>query len=146
MTSRASWYCPFRGHSIITPSLDVQHDFEQTSNDSQILFSIFFTGDYMFATFSMISNKAPMIHRFYFQFFSQVTICSPRSAWFRTRLQWFTYFIFNFFTGDDMFATFSMISNKAPMIHGFSRIYLYSFVMLFIYVILSLFIAIIMDT
>ena len=45
-----------------------------------------------------------------------------------------------------MFATFSMISNKAPMIHGFSRIYLYSFVMLFIYVILSLFIAIIMDT
>jgi mucolipin len=48
--------------------------------------------------------------------------------------------------GDDMFATFSMISNKATMIHGFSRLYLYSFVILFIYVILSLFIAIIMDT
>lgn len=45
-----------------------------------------------------------------------------------------------------MFATFSMISLKAPMIHGFSRVYLYSFVMLFIYVILSLFIAIILDT
>ena len=48
--------------------------------------------------------------------------------------------------GDDMFATFSMISNNSPMIHGFSRIYLYSFIMLFTYVILSLFIAIIMDT
>ena len=48
--------------------------------------------------------------------------------------------------GDDMFATFSMISDSSPMIHGFSRIYLYSFIMLFTYVILSLFIAIIMDT
>lgn len=54
--------------------------------------------------------------------------------------------LFSLVNGDDMFATFSMMSEKVGLIHGFSRIYLYTFVMLFIYVILSLFIAIIMDT
>jgi len=54
--------------------------------------------------------------------------------------------LFSLINGDDMFATFSMMSEKAGLIRAFSRVYLYTFVMLFIYVILSLFIAIIMDT
>ena len=54
--------------------------------------------------------------------------------------------LFSLINGDDMFATFSMMSEKTGLIHIVSRIYLYTFVMLFIYVILSLFIAIIMDT
>merc|ERR1712029_1201239 len=54
--------------------------------------------------------------------------------------------LFSLVNGDDMFATFSMLSAKDGLIHTFSRIYLYTFVMLFIYVVLSLFIAIIMDT
>ena len=54
--------------------------------------------------------------------------------------------LFSLVNGDDMFATFSMMSAKDGLVHTFSRIYLYTFVMLFIYVVLSLFIAIIMDT
>jgi len=54
--------------------------------------------------------------------------------------------LFSLVNGDDMFATFSMLSAKDGLVHTFSRIYLYTFVMLFIYVVLSLFIAIIMDT
>ncbi len=53
--------------------------------------------------------------------------------------------LFSLINGDDMFATFSMVSAKGGMIWGFSRIYLYLFVIIFIYVVLSLFIAIIMD-
>jgi len=54
--------------------------------------------------------------------------------------------LFSLVNGDDMFATFSMLSAKDGLVHTFSRVYLYTFVMLFIYVVLSLFIAIIMDT
>ena len=53
--------------------------------------------------------------------------------------------LFSLINGDDMFATFSMVSNHGGMIWGFSRVYLYIFVIIFIYVVLSLFIAIIMD-
>jgi len=54
--------------------------------------------------------------------------------------------LFSLINGDDMFATFSMLPQKLGVVHGFSRLFLCSFVMLFIYVVLSLFIAIIMDT
>ena len=54
--------------------------------------------------------------------------------------------LFSLINGDDMFATFNMISSSRGMIWGFSRIYLYLFVIIFIYVVLSLFIAIIMDS
>lgn len=54
--------------------------------------------------------------------------------------------LFSLINGDDMFATFSMLSQKLELVHGFSRMFLYTFVILFIYVVLSLFIAIIMDT
>ena len=53
--------------------------------------------------------------------------------------------LFSLINGDDMFATYSMVSAKDGMIWGFSRLYLYLFVIIFIYVVLSLFIAIIMD-
>lgn len=53
--------------------------------------------------------------------------------------------LFSLINGDDMFATFSMVSGHSGMIWGFSRLYLYLFVIIFIYVVLSLFIAIIMD-
>ena len=45
----------------------------------------------------------------------------------------FTKFAF-YISGDDMFATFSMVSAKDGMIWGFSRLYLYLFVIIFIYV------------
>ncbi len=53
--------------------------------------------------------------------------------------------LFSLINGDDMFATFNMVSAKSSIVWGFSRIYLYFFVIIFIYVVLSLFIAIIMD-
>ena len=53
--------------------------------------------------------------------------------------------LFSLINGDDMFATFSMVSSKNSMIWSFSRLYLYLFVIIFIYVVLSLFIAIITD-
>lgn len=53
--------------------------------------------------------------------------------------------LFSLINGDDMFATFSMVSAKNGMIWSFSRLYLYLFVIIFIYVVLSLFIAIITD-
>lgn len=53
--------------------------------------------------------------------------------------------LFSLINGDDMFATFSMVSAKSGMIWSFSRLYLYLFVIIFIYVVLSLFIAIITD-
>lgn len=53
--------------------------------------------------------------------------------------------LFSLINGDDMFATFSMMSFKSSMLWWFSRIYLYSFISLYIYVVLSLFISVIMD-
>lgn len=54
--------------------------------------------------------------------------------------------LFSLINGDDMFATFSIMSGKSQMLWWFSRIYLYSFIGLFIYVVISLFIAVIMDS
>lgn len=53
--------------------------------------------------------------------------------------------LFSLINGDDMFATFSIMSKKSPMLWWFSRMYLYSFISLYIYVVLSLFISVIMD-
>ncbi|XP_054279636.1 mucolipin-3-like isoform X1 [Macrosteles quadrilineatus] len=53
--------------------------------------------------------------------------------------------LFALINGDDMYATFSMMSFKSSMLWWFSRIYLYSFISLYIYVVLSLFISVIMD-
>lgn len=53
--------------------------------------------------------------------------------------------LFSLINGDDMFATFSIMSAKSQMLWWFSRFYLYSFIGLFIYVVISLFIAVIMD-
>ncbi|XP_031629741.1 mucolipin-3-like [Contarinia nasturtii] len=53
--------------------------------------------------------------------------------------------LFSLINGDDMFATFSIMSTKSQLLWWFSRIYLYSFIGLFIYVVISLFIAVIMD-
>lgn len=54
--------------------------------------------------------------------------------------------LFSLINGDDMFATFSIMSGKSQLLWWFSRIYLYSFIGLFIYVVISLFIAVIMDS
>lgn len=54
--------------------------------------------------------------------------------------------LFSLINGDDMFATFTIISVKSGLVWWISRIYMYSFISLFIYVVLSLFIAVIMDT
>ncbi|XP_058064428.1 mucolipin-3-like [Anopheles bellator] len=53
--------------------------------------------------------------------------------------------LFALINGDDMFATFSIMSEKSLMLWWFCRIYLYSFTSLYIYVVLSLFISVIMD-
>ncbi|RZB40863.1 PKD channel and/or Ion trans domain containing protein, partial [Asbolus verrucosus] len=53
--------------------------------------------------------------------------------------------LFSLLNGDDMFATFSIMSTKSTMLWCFSKIYLYSFISLYIYIILSLFISVIMD-
>lgn len=53
--------------------------------------------------------------------------------------------LFSLINGDDMFATFSIMSMKSTMLWWFSRVYLYSFISLYIYVILSLFISVIAD-
>ncbi|XP_019754608.1 mucolipin-3 isoform X1 [Dendroctonus ponderosae] len=54
--------------------------------------------------------------------------------------------LFSLINGDDMFATFSIMSNKSQLLWWFSRIYLYSFICLYIYVILNLCISLITDT
>lgn len=51
--------------------------------------------------------------------------------------------LYSLINGDDMFATYAILSTKSKMIWFFSRIYLYSFISLFIYVILNLFITVI---
>lgn len=53
--------------------------------------------------------------------------------------------LFSLINGDDMFATFSIMSEKSMMLWWFCRVYLYSFISLYIYVVLSLFISVIMD-
>lgn len=53
--------------------------------------------------------------------------------------------LFALINGDDMYATFSIMSYKSPMLWWYSRIYLYCFISLYIYVVLSLFISVIMD-
>ncbi|XP_072161713.1 mucolipin-3 isoform X1 [Bemisia tabaci] len=54
--------------------------------------------------------------------------------------------LFALINGDDMYATFSIMSYKSPMLWWYCRIYLYTFISLFIYVILSLFISVIADS
>lgn len=53
--------------------------------------------------------------------------------------------LFSLINGDDMFATFSTMSDRNTVVTYFAKIYLYLFVCVFIYVVLSLFISIIMD-
>lgn len=53
--------------------------------------------------------------------------------------------LFSLINGDDMFATFTIMSDKSLTLWWFSRIYLYTFISLYIYVVLSLFISVIMD-
>lgn len=54
--------------------------------------------------------------------------------------------LFALINGDDMFATFTIMSDKSIVLWWFCRIYLYSFISLYIYVVLSLFISVIMDS
>jgi mucolipin 3 len=53
--------------------------------------------------------------------------------------------LFALINGDDMFATFTIMSDKSVMLWWFCRIYLYTFISLYIYIVLSLFISVIMD-
>ncbi|XP_005099929.2 mucolipin-3 [Aplysia californica] len=53
--------------------------------------------------------------------------------------------LFSLVNGDDMFVTFSALTNNSNSIFYFHRAYLYIFISLFIYVVLSVFIAVIMD-
>lgn len=54
--------------------------------------------------------------------------------------------LFALINGDDMFATFTIMSDKSMVLWWFCRIYLYTFISLYIYVVLSLFISVIMDS
>jgi mucolipin 3 len=54
--------------------------------------------------------------------------------------------LFALINGDDMFATFTIMSDKSMTLWWFCRIYLYTFISLYIYVVLSLFISVIMDS
>ncbi|CAM1306042.1 MCOLN2 (predicted) [Pycnogonum litorale] len=72
-------------------------------------------------------------------------VLGPYHYKFRTLLRTFQC-LFALVNGDDMFATFQMVSKDAKVvIDWFCMIYLYSFVSLFIYIVLSLFIAVIME-
>ena len=53
--------------------------------------------------------------------------------------------LFSLINGDDMYATFSIMSFKSPMLWWYSRIYLYCFISLYIYVVINLFISILVD-
>jgi hypothetical protein len=53
--------------------------------------------------------------------------------------------LFALINGDDMYATFSIMSFKSPMLWWYSRIYLYSFISLYIYVVINVFISILAD-
>lgn len=54
--------------------------------------------------------------------------------------------LFALMNGDDMFATFAILSERDGIIWWFSRFYLYLFLILFIYCVLSLFLSVIMDS
>ena len=54
--------------------------------------------------------------------------------------------LFSLINGDDMFTTYSLVTNSSQLVSVFSKIYLYVFVSLFIYVVLSVFISLIEDT
>lgn len=54
--------------------------------------------------------------------------------------------LFALMNGDDMFATFAIMSEHDGIIWWFSRLYLYLFLILFIYCVLSLFLSVIMDS
>ncbi|CAN8018399.1 unnamed protein product, partial [Ixodes persulcatus] len=54
--------------------------------------------------------------------------------------------LFALMNGDDMFATFAIMSVNSGIIWWFSRIYLYLFLILFIYCVISLFLSVIMDS
>ena len=55
--------------------------------------------------------------------------------------------LFSLVNGDDMYVTFSIISEDGPMaIYVFSRVYLYTFISLFIYFILNIFVSLIITT
>ncbi len=53
--------------------------------------------------------------------------------------------MFSLVNGDDMFVTFSIISDTSSYVWWYSRIYFYLFISFFIYVVLSVFISVIMD-
>ncbi|TNN15036.1 Mucolipin-2 [Schistosoma japonicum] len=54
--------------------------------------------------------------------------------------------LFSLINGDDMFVTFTIINENAPIgIYLFSRLFLYIFITLFIYVVLNLFVTIIFE-
>lgn len=54
--------------------------------------------------------------------------------------------LFALMNGDDMFATFAIMSEQSGIIWWFSRLYLYLFEILFIYCVISLFLSVIMDS
>ncbi|KAH7937793.1 hypothetical protein HPB49_016147 [Dermacentor silvarum] len=54
--------------------------------------------------------------------------------------------LFALMNGDDMFATFAILSESDGIIWWFCRFYLYLFLILFIYCVLSLFLSVIMDS
>lgn len=109
-----------------------------------------------FKTYNMViltlEKAAPQVARFLFcaiLIYAGFTFCGwlvlgPYHMKFRS-LSTTSECLFSLINGDDMFATFSIMSNKSPLLWWFSRIYLYSFISLYIYVVLSLFISVIMD-
>jgi mucolipin len=100
-----------------------------------------------------LNRAAPKISRFLLcalLIYAGFTFCgwlvfSPYHIKFRS-LSTTSECLFSLINGDDMFATFSIMSNKSTMLWWFCRIYLYSFISLYIYVVLSLFISVIMDS
>jgi mucolipin len=99
-----------------------------------------------------IKKAAPQIARFLLcalLIYSGFTFCGwlilgPYHIKFRS-LSTTSECLFALINGDDMFATFTTMSNKSPMLWWFCRFYLYTFISLYIYIVLSLFISVIMD-
>ncbi|KAK3786961.1 hypothetical protein RRG08_037426 [Elysia crispata] len=72
------------------------------------------------------------------------TIFSPYNLKFRS-LSSASECLFSLVNGDDMFVSFSALTNSSDAIWYMNRAYLYIFISLFIYVVISVFIAVIMD-
>ncbi|GFS01561.1 mucolipin-3-like [Elysia marginata] len=72
------------------------------------------------------------------------TIFSPYNIKFRS-LSSASECLFSLVNGDDMFVSFSALSNSSDAIWYVNRAYLYIFISLFIYVVISVFLAVIMD-